>query len=369
MNLNAAEASRLAERPLKLTANRVWRIYQGGALIDTLRGEPYPQDGCFPEDWTTSDTQALNEGREHIVEGLSQVQLADGRTLPLRDLLQAAPEPFLGREHVRRYGNKLALLVKLLDSAERLQIQAHPTPEFSRRHLNDTFGKTESWLVLGTRPIAGVEPYILLGFRERLDKPTLGDLIARQDVAGMEQMLNRVPARPGQLYILRAGVPHAIGPGVFMVEVQEPTDWVVSAEYQVGQVVLSEKAALMGLDLDTALDVFEYDGAVADEAVTAATLSRRPLSDAETTLVGREDTPCFRAHELRVRGDLPDPHRGEVYSGIVVDGSGEMIIAGESLPLRQGDSFFVPADSRHDGYRSRDGMRVILSFPPTPTAR
>ncbi len=369
MDITLAEARSLAQRPLKLTANRVWRIYQGGALIHELRGEPNPQDGSFPEDWTTSDTQALNEGREHIVEGLSRVQLADGRTVPLRDLLQAAPEPYLGREHVRRYGSKLALLVKLLDSAERLQIQAHPTPEFSRRHLNDTFGKTESWLVLGTRPIAGVEPYILLGFREPVDKPTLGDLIARQDVAGMEQMLNRVPARPGQLYILRAGVPHAIGPGVFMVEVQEPTDWVVSAEFQVGQVVLSEKAALMGLDLDTALDVFEYDGAVGTEAVAAASLARRPLSDAETVVVGSEDTPCFRAHELRVRGDLPDRHRGEVYSGIVVQGSGEMVGPADSLSLQQGDSFFVPAGSRHEGYRSDDGMKVILSFPPTPAAR
>ncbi len=114
---------------------------------------------------------------------------------------------------------------------------------------------------------------------------------------------------------------------------QEPTDWVVSAEYQVGQVVLSERAALMGLDLDTALDVFEYDGAVGEAAVAGATLARRPLGDAETMLVGPSDTPCFRAHELDVYGDLPEPHRGTVYSGIVVQGSGEIIGPHGSLPL------------------------------------
>ncbi len=199
MEISAADARRLSAAPLKLSANRVWRIYQGGRLIDEMRGAPEPRDGSFPEDWTASDTQALNEGREHIVEGLSQVVLDDGGTVALRRLLKLAPEDFLGAEHVRRFGSKLALLVKLLDSAERLQIQAHPTPAFSRRYLNDSFGKTESWLVLGTRPINGVDPYILLGFRERMDKATLGDLIARQDIAGMEQMLNRVPAAPGQL--------------------------------------------------------------------------------------------------------------------------------------------------------------------------
>ncbi len=367
MKITAAEARRLSTAPLKLTANRVWRVYQGGRLIDEMRSAPNPQDGNFPEDWTASDTQALNEGREHIVEGLSQVALDDGSTVALRDLLRQAPAEYLGSEHVRRYGSRLALLVKLLDSAVRLQIQAHPTPEFSRRHLNDSFGKTESWLVLDTRPINGVEPYILLGFRERMDKPTLGDLIARQDVAGMEQMLNRVPAAPGHLYILRAGVPHAIGPGVFMVEVQEPTDWVVSAEYQVGQVVLSEKAALMGLGLDTALDVFEYAGAVGEAAVAEATLARRPLGDAETMLVGPGDTPCFRAHELVVRGDVADPRRGQVYSGIVVKGAGEIVTPKGSVALRPGDSFFVPAGSQHEGYRSAGGMTVITSFPPVPT--
>jgi len=284
--------------------------------------------------------------------------------------VQAAPEAYLGAEHTRRFGSKLALLVKLLDSAERLQIQAHPSPEFSRRYLNDIFGKTESWLVLGTRRIGGVDPYILLGFRQRVDKAALGDLVTRQDSAGMEQMLNRVPVAPGDLYILRAGVPHAIGPGVFMVEVQEPTDWVVSAEFQVGQVRLSQKAALMGLDLDTALDVFQFDGPVGSEAVAAATLCRRPIAGGvETVLVGPEDTDCFGAHEWRVRGDWPDAHRGQAYAGIVTQGGGEIVSAGRSLPLRQGDSFFVPAASQHEGYRSAAGMTIIASFPPSARAQ
>jgi mannose-6-phosphate isomerase len=365
MEVDRSQAQTLAQGPLRLAYNRVWRIYRGGRLIDEMRGAPNPADGQFPEDWTASDTRALNEGREHLVEGLSHAVLTDGQEVPLPQLLELAPEAFLGPDHVRRYGSRLALLVKLLDSAERLQVQAHPSPEFSQRYLNDRFGKTESWLILGTRAINGQDPYILLGFRERIAKETLGDLIVRQDTPSMEQALNRVPVAPGDMYILRAGVPHAIGPGVFMVEVQEPTDWVVSAEYQVGEVRLSEKAALMGLELDLALNVFDYEGPVGMDAVASATLHRRPgRSDADTILIGAEDTPFFSARELRVRGDVQDPYKGRAYSGIVVQGRGEIVGQGGALALNQGDSFFVPASSRHEGYRSAEGMTVIASFPP-----
>ena len=138
-------------------------------------------------------------------------------------------------------------------------------------------------------------------------------------------------------------MPHAIGPGVFMVEVQEPTDWVVSAERQIGEVLISEKAAFMGIGLDLALDAFDFDGPLGMDAVASATISRRPGDSAtEAVLVGPEDTDCFSAVELTVVGDLADPHRGRAYSGIVIEGAGEIVQGGETVPLRQGDTFFVP---------------------------
>jgi len=358
----------LSRQPLKLAENRVWRAYRGGRLIEVLRGCDRPQDGHLPEDWAFSDTRAVNEGREEIVEGLSEALLADGLRLPLRDLLAAAPTAFLGAEHGRAFGGKSGLLVKLLDSCERLQVQAHPSREYSRRHLNDRFGKTESWIVLGTRRIGGADPYILMGFRQKVSKADFADLVRRQDSAGLEQMLNKLSVSPGDMYIIRAGMPHAIGPGVFMAEVQEPTDWVVLAELECGEVRLSEKAAFMGLGMDLALDAFAFDGAVGAEAVAGARLGRRAgAADGETVLVGPEDTECFSASELAVVGDLVDVFRGRAYSGVVIEGSGEIVAEEGSVDLHPGDAFFMPAGSCHEGYRSFGGMRMIASFPPGTT--
>ncbi len=41
------------------------------------------------------------------------------------------------------------VLVKLLDSAVRLQLQAHPTAEFAKAHLNSNSGKAEAYHILG----------------------------------------------------------------------------------------------------------------------------------------------------------------------------------------------------------------------------
>ena len=54
----------------------------------------------------------------------------------------------------------MSILVKLLDSAERLVIQCHPTIPFAKKHFNSSFGKAECWYMLDTEEDA----YIYLGF-------------------------------------------------------------------------------------------------------------------------------------------------------------------------------------------------------------
>ncbi len=42
--------------------------------------------------------------------------------------------------------------------------------------------------------------------------------------------LHRIPVAPGDFVFVDGGVPHAIGAGCFMVELQEPSDLMVVAE-------------------------------------------------------------------------------------------------------------------------------------------
>ena len=70
--------------------------------------------------------------------------------------------------------------------------------------------------------------------------------------------MNVVPAKAGQVVFVPAGTPHAIGPGVMLTELQEPTSFSVLAEHSAFGV--GEDAATLGLGWDLALSCFDLRG-------------------------------------------------------------------------------------------------------------
>ena len=211
-------------RAERLLPTRVYRFYRGGALIGNLRGEP-EEDDVFPEDWIGSVTLAGNPGRDDPEEGLSR--LADGRLL--RDAVEADPIAWLGEEHVARFGTSTGLLVKLLDAAERLPVHAHPDRAFAREAFGSPFGKTEAWIVLDTRD---EEAEVWVGLREPVEPERYLEWIVEQDVDRLLGSLNRIPVRAGDVVYVPAGVPHALGAGLLIAELQEPTDFSLLCEWR-----------------------------------------------------------------------------------------------------------------------------------------
>lgn len=357
----------MTRQPFLLALNRVYRVYKGGALLDQLQGKPEPEDNHFPEDWVGSTTVSRLAGRPPD-EGLSRALTPDGSTVVLKSLIERFPETMLGAAHVARHGAELGVLCKLLDAAMRLAIQCHPDRTFARKYLRSAFGKTESWLILATRTIDGIPPYILFGFQEGVTEDAFRQMVKAQDIPAQVAALNRLEVRPGEVYLVSAGTPHAIGSGVFMVEVQEPTDFVVNTEYTVGEIRRSEAQCFMGLGFDLGMRCFNYEAA-GMEYVRQHTLRPRIIQEGEAgceeVLIGPEDTPCFGATRLTVRGAVPDRDRGRCHIGIVIEGSGHLTGPGLDLPLQAGATFFNPAASRHESYRAAPGapLTVIKCFP------
>ena len=154
---------------LKFLPNRVWRVYRGGACLDRLRGIANPADGSFPEEWIASTVAALNPQRDCPGEGISRVLLPDGSAERFDRVLEREAETLLGPDHPASASRTPGFLTKLLDSAIRLPVQAHPDREASRRLFRSPYAKTEAWIVLEGRRINGEEPYLLMGFNDRFD--------------------------------------------------------------------------------------------------------------------------------------------------------------------------------------------------------
>ena len=332
--------SMIPKKPILLKSSRAWRTYLGGKLIDELHGVQNPVDSNFPEEWLLSVVSARNVGRENIVEGLNVME--DGRSF--RDLLESDPSGYLGAEHAAQYGATPGVLVKLLDSGERLTVQVHPSKQQAKELFDSEFGKTECWHILSCRTDSCEPACIYLGFREGITREHWKDCFDRQDISAMLECLHKVPVSPGETYLICGGVPHAIGAGCLLVEIQEPTDYTIRTERVTPSgLQVADAMCHQGLGFEKMFDCFDYQGFSLQETLQRWQIQATTLFENEsyrqTELVGYQDTPMFCIRSLQVQTQCT-VERVKKFSGLyVLEGQGT--VAGTAL--RKGDQFFVPA--------------------------
>lgn len=204
--------------PLKQCETRVKRAYKGGKLLDEFLGKEHSGDCFWPEDWIPSFTEAKN--KDYVKhEGITKVISGSAEKLICE---------VVGKADFGKNRETPGVLVKLLDSAERLGIQVHPTPGFSKKFFNSSYGKTECWHILGTRE--GMDGAIYIGFKEGITREKWKSLYLEQDIQEMLSALHRFEVKPGDTILVKAGSPHAIGAGCFLLEIQEPCDYTMRVE-------------------------------------------------------------------------------------------------------------------------------------------
>ncbi|MSP24345.1 MAG: hypothetical protein EXR75_04115 [Myxococcales bacterium] len=156
-------------------------------------------------------TGIVGESWEVSVEPSFPSRSVDGRLLA--ELIGAEPLGWLGARAVERYGPETALLVKLLDAADHLSVQVHPS--FGDAALAaDESGKPEAWVVLAADPGAG----LYLGFQDGVAEREVEACIGGG--GALDQLMNFVPVAPGDAFVIDAGTPHAVGCGVTLLEPQ-----------------------------------------------------------------------------------------------------------------------------------------------------
>lgn len=322
----------------KFKENRVWRAYTGGKRIDSFYGKENCIDSRMPEEWLASTVEAFNPDRPIKGEGLSVCE--DGRTF--KDILSENPEKILGKKLSQKHNGQQSILVKLLDSAERLVIQCHPTIPFAKEHFNSNFGKTECWYMLDCEEDACV----YLGFKTGITKEKWKKLFEAQDTEGMLDCLHKFEVKKGDLWFVDGGVPHAIGGGCLMVELQEPSDLMVIPERVTpAGITLAEQKLHGGLGFDKMFDCFEYVGYSKEEA-RSKYYRKAVLTDNEfSTVVGKDLTDSFSMKALRVNGDMTVDLADRYAVAVVTAGEGRLKTAEETFELRKSNNFFITADS------------------------
>lgn len=349
--------------------NRVWRTYTGGKILDQMNGAETPEDTHFPEDWIGSTTRAINLGREDILEGLSEATIANEQ-VKFDQLIKQDPAYFLGKEHVEAFDLNPMLLVKYLDSSVRLHFQAHPTAEFAQQYLNSKCGKAEAYYVLEAREEIA-EPYIYLGFQQPPTRTDFKNMIETQNIEAMENCFEKIKIKPGDCFYIPGGMPHAIGEGILIIEIMEPSDLAVRFEFSKSGYTMPEEARFMKKGLDFCLDVFDYQQYSVDDIrkqyqQSPDVVRQYNAQSQKVSLIDATTTPSFRVCKSTVMGTV-EKAEDDFYIGIVTKGNCIITCGDETLHLSQYDKFFCPAGIDSITIKSELGTEILECYPPEVT--
>jgi mannose-6-phosphate isomerase len=301
--------------PLKLEPIAVARPWGGDALARRY-GKPRPADGGpLGESWEAADV----DGRVSRVAGGE----LGGRTV--RELL----------------GRPLPLLVKLLDCRESLSLQVHPDEQAAREIGGAARPKTEAWHVLAAEPGA----CIYYGAAEGISTARLLEACRAGDPG---PVLRKVPLVTGDTVFVPAGTVHAIGPGLVIYEVQQPSD----TTYRL-------------FDWGRGRELHLAEGAIA---------IRGPVRGDPRRLLGPVDGPRARLTLVRAPafrldlllcdvGELVVPEERDVSFLTAVGGDGTLVSDAGAEPIRAGETFLVPAEAVFSIRPGRRGLRLLQAFP------
>ena len=190
--------------PLKFIPDARERIWGGDYLAKKL-GKPFDEDFAG---------KPVGESWELTVRAKENSTIANGahRGRNLSDLIAEYGTQLTGTD----FPKKFPLLIKLLDANDDLSIQVHPNDDYAARIENDC-GKTEMWYIVDADE--GAE--IICGLADGMDAKGFAGAVAEGRTL---DALKRRRVHPGDVYFIPAGLPHAIGKGILIAEIQQNCD-------------------------------------------------------------------------------------------------------------------------------------------------
>ena len=301
-------------------AKAIW----GGRNLNLKYGKKDFEE--IAESWELSGYK----GKESIVEGGE----FDGSTVT--DLTEKLGWSILGSK--AKGFDKFPMLIKLIDSAQPLSIQVHPSDE-NAKELGADGGKTEMWIVCDCEDGA----FLYFGVKEKLDKDKFKDAILDGSIT---DYLNKVPVKPGDTFFIKAGTIHAIGAGITICEIQQTSD----TTYRLFDYKRKDKD---GNERELHID----KGMIAsDLEVTTDLYVKGEVNGNTTRLVS---CPFFNVSRTEVHGASAINVDQTSFAALTVtDGVGEIQCGEEAIAVSKGDTVLVTAGS---GDVYLDGIMTVVT--------
>lgn len=187
----------------------------------------------------------------HIADlGYRKTSILNGflGTVDLEDLMETYMDRVVGDDIFEYYGRQFPFQLKILSVNGKMPLRVHPGDETASQRY-DALGKDKLWYMAS----AGKGAYLQIGFKHAVDASTLYESCADGSV---DALLNRIPVKKGDFVHIPAGVPHAAGGELRIIEISEssPLDFCVCSWGQ----ELGEDEFDPALGLSDAMDFIDY---------------------------------------------------------------------------------------------------------------
>lgn len=313
-------------KPRKLAPNLVDHFYAGGSRIASLRGIETTSDHQ-PEEWiaaTVARADAWPLGLARTTDGVV-----------LRELVADDPRSWVGADTP---DGDTGVLFKLIDAGQRLPVHVHPDRRFAADHLDCPYGKTEAWFVLD----ADADAAVYLGWREAVDPDELARRREAQDGAWMLERMHRIDVTPGNSIVVPAGTVHAVGAGVLVAEVQEPTDLSIVLEWSV--TTSGREDSHLGLGFDTVMPAVSHERLDPDRLDSLRThVDPGTRADTPLSCLAPDADRFFRLHLAAPTGRSTVQVEAGFAAAVVLHGRGSLEWESSSIDIGPGDALAVPA--------------------------
>jgi mannose-6-phosphate isomerase len=241
----------------------------------------------------------------------------------LNEIIELYPEEILGKQVMSIYGKEFPLLFKFLDSKQDLSIQLHPNDDLAKKRHN-SFGKTEMWYVLQ----ADKDARIVVGFKEN---STQKEYLRHLEDKTVVSLLDEIPVKKGDAFLLETGTIHAIGAGILIAEIQQTSD-ITYRIYDWDRV--DAEGNERELHTDLALDAINYNK-VESKIVYPA------VGNKKNSII---ENKYFTTNIIPLDGVYKWAKTKEAFTVLMcTEGSFSVTIKNEVFDYKKGDTILIPA--------------------------
>ena len=237
--------------------------------------------------------------------------------------------------------DRFPLLIKFIDAEDNLSIQVHPDDDYAMAKAN-SLGKTEMWYVIDAKPGAK----LVYGLKSTSTAESLTRAIANGTV---ENELNYVSVKKGDVFFIPSGLVHAIGAGILLAEIQQNSN-ITYRVYDYNR--LGKDGKPRELHVEDALNVIVNRN---EDEIDKIRFSTNVKND--DTLASCE---FFNVEKFFIDEPCEFSANVESFNSILcLEGDGNIIFEGESFPISKGDSYFIPAGM--GDYSIQGNLEIIVS--------